>query len=403
MTWYSSKNNSYIQRPINKPLVAIIAMSATAATEILWTSRKNDTSNDSEQAYSDEVFNLVIGIAGSVCALIVFALLAVVVCAFRAYKTTFQRLILYHIVITLWCECSFALQIQVKSRWFCVTASALGSYCILSWYVYAAAVTNYLFLLTLRLLRGNPNVWQHGKFAECFCIFLSLVLPVAYVWKPIHDGTDAALGCDKNYSANNLKLLDTDFIILETAILVLFSEALVVSIILCSLFCYLRRVYQAQRQLTTLLKHIIYHTGISSVAVGFMILTSMFSLYQYYGHTSKILSAYIIIMVAVVQPLLMLTSAVFKALLSIRHQNGQYHQKFCKICCKSRHKATPWERPYMETDRNENQTNPPSNPLNQPSHTYFSIPYTGAFTQVTSDEHYRNIGEHTSLMINTGN
>ena len=36
-------------------------------------------------------------------------------------------------------------------------------------------------------------------------------------------------------------------------------------------------------------------------------------------------------------------------------------------------------------------TNPPSRPLNQPSHTYFSIPYTGAFTKVSS------ISEHSEL------
>ena len=271
-------------------------------------------------------------------------------------------------------------------------------YCLISWFICTAAVTNYLFLLTLRLLRGNPNIWQHGKFAECFCVFLSLALPAAYVWIPIRDGTYAALNCDKHFSAK----VDIDATILSIAILVLFLEVLVISIILCSLFCYLRRVYRAQRQLTTLLKHIIYHTGISSVGVGFMILASMFSLYQYYGHTSKILSAYIIIMVAVVEPLVLLVSAVFQTLLSIRHQNGQYCQKFYRICCKSRHKTTTQERPYMDTDRNENQTNPPSNPLNQPSHTHFSVPYTGAFTQVTSDEHYRCIGEHTPL-ISSGN
>ena len=373
-------------------------MSATVI-EILWTSNssgKNDTVN---------FHSFVLGISGSVCAPIVFALLGVVVCAFRAFKTTFQRLILYHIAITLWCECSFVLMIQINfphPRWLCVIAIALYLYCILSWYVYTAAVTNYLFLLTLRLLRGNPNIWKHGKFAECFCVFLSLALPAAYVWKPIiHDDAYEALGCDKNFSANLIKLLNTDFIILDIAILVLFSEALVVSIILCCLFCYLRRVYKAQRRLTKVLKHFIYHTGISSVGVGFAILISIYRLYRYYNRlTSKIFSVIDgYILVAIVQPLLMLTSAVFQTLLSIRHQNGQY---ICKICCKFRHKAIPQEQPYMETDGNENQTNPPSNPLNQPSHTYFSVPYTGAFTQVTSDEHYRNIGEHTPL-ISSGN
>jgi hypothetical protein len=57
----------------------------------------------------------------------------------------------------------------------------------------------------------------------------------------------------------------------------------------------------------------------------------------------------------------------------------------------------------MDTDGKENQTNPTSRPLNQPSHTYFSIPYTGAFTQVASDEHYQSIGEHTPLIVNDNN
>ena len=125
------------------------------------------------------------------------------------------------------------------------------------------------------------------------------------MWRPICDGTYAAIGCDKNLSesAKNLKLLD---IILNIAIMVIFLEALVVSMILCSLFCYLRRVYQAQRRPTTLLKHFIYHTGISSIGVGGAILTSMYCLYQYYRLTSKILSVIITIIVAVVQPLALL-------------------------------------------------------------------------------------------------
>jgi hypothetical protein len=149
-------------------------------------SNKNDTSNDFELVYR-ELSNLVIAIPGIICAPIVFALLAVVLCGFRAYKTTFQRLILYHIIISLFCECSFALQIQINyphPRWFCAIVIYLRLYFMLSWYVYTTAVTNYLFLLTLRLLRGNPKIWQYGNFAECFefCVCLSLALPVAYMY-----------------------------------------------------------------------------------------------------------------------------------------------------------------------------------------------------------------------------
>ena len=349
-------------------------------------------SNDSE--LEESTASLVAGIAGSICAPIIFALLAVVVCGFRAYKTTFQRLILYHVIIALFCECSFALQIHIDPpypRWLCVIAIYLYMYSFLSWYVYTTAVTNYLLLLTLQLLRGKPKIWRHSKYAECFCVCFSLALPLAYMWIPIRDGTYEALYCDKLYSAK----WDKDAIIGNIVILVLCLEVLIVSLTLCSLFCYLRRMYKTQRQLTILLKHFIYHTAISSIVVGLVVLWDTYYLYQYYRHPSEHLSEIIYTIGTVLESLTLFVSAVFQTLLSIRHQNGQYCQKICKICCKSRPQVTQ----NMDTDRTENQTNPPSNPLNQPSHTYFSIPYTGAFTQVASDEHYPCIGEDAPLIV----
>jgi hypothetical protein len=219
------------------------------------------------------------------------------------------------------------------------------------------------------------------------------------MWIPIRDGTYEAVICDEFNSSTKW---NKDGIILHIAILVLCLEILIVSLTLCSVFCYLRWVYNTQRQLTTWLKHFIYHTGICSVVVGLAILWETYYLYRYYRHHSNSWSAIVHIIViigVVIEPLALLISTVFQTLLTVCHQNGQYCQKIRKICCKFRRQVTQ-ERPYMDTDRNENQTNPPSNPLNQPSHTYFSVPYTGAFTQMASDEHCASIGEHTHLIIN---
>jgi hypothetical protein len=137
-----------------------------------------------------------------------------------------------------------------------------------------------------------------------------------------------------------------------------------------------------------------------SVVFIFFVVLETFVLIQYYKHTSDFLIINTI--GGAILPPAFLISAVLQTLLSVRHQNSQYCQKICKICYKSRHQVTQ-EQPYMDTEGNENQTNPPSNPLNQPSHTYFSVPYTGAFTQVVSDEHYPCIGEHTPLIVNDNN
>ena len=281
------------------------------------------SNNDSELVYQEDA-NLVTSIAGIVCAPIVFTLLTVVVCVYRAYKTTFQRLMLYHILIVLLCECSFALQIQINlpgPRWMCVAVIYLYLYSVLSWYVYTAAVTSYLFVLTLRLLRANPKIWQHGKLAECVCICLSLALPMAYVWMPIHDGTYEVLNCDKV----SLNRLNKDETILNIAVLVLCLEILTVSLTLSSLFCYLRQLYKAHQQLTLWLKHFMYHTGISGVVVGFVTLMLTYCLYRYYRHPSKSFSETFYIIGAIVEPLTFFLSVIFQTLLSIRHQNGRYY------------------------------------------------------------------------------
>ena len=145
------------------------------------------------------VANYVLGISGIICALVVLTLLIVVVCVYKAYKTTLQRLVLYHIIISLFSELSIALQIDLSfpsKRWICVIAIYSYLYFVLSWYVYTTVVTNCLFVFTLRLIRGSPRMWRYGKVAECVSIFLALSAPMAYIWMPIQDGTYEALNCD---------------------------------------------------------------------------------------------------------------------------------------------------------------------------------------------------------------
>ena len=93
-----------------------------------------------------------------------------------------------------------------------------------------------------------------------------------------------------------------------------------------------------------------------------------------------------------VLPFFVLASTIVLSLLAIRpnckHLCGS-------ICCKADHR-----RQLVDENVNETQgaTNPTSHPMNQPSHTYFSIPYTGAFTQVTVNEHNEEEGERTPLI-----
>ena len=159
-----------------------------AKTEFLLSSRlslsPNSTGNDSELVYQNDA-NLLIGISGIICTPIVLVLLIVVVCAYKAYKTTFQRLILYYILITLVCEFAFALQILLDypcQRWICVTVIYLYLYSILSWYVYTAAVTNYMFIIFFCSLSDClKEIQRFGNTAKLRSAFV-FAYPLLYPW-----------------------------------------------------------------------------------------------------------------------------------------------------------------------------------------------------------------------------
>ena len=108
----------------------------------------------------------------------------------------------------------------------------------------------------------------------------------------------------------------------------------------------------------------------------------MYDIYRYYNEDpSEFLSKAFYTAFGIGEPLLILVSAILLTLLSIQRR-GDKRQKMCSgYCCK--------QRQYVDLDDNEsqNETNPSSHPIYQPSHTYFSIPYTGQFTQVSGIEH----------------
>ena len=56
--------------------------------------------------------NYSISISAAICSPVVLILLILVVCVYKAYKTTLQRLILYHIIFSLLCELPLILLIR---------------------------------------------------------------------------------------------------------------------------------------------------------------------------------------------------------------------------------------------------------------------------------------------------
>ena len=155
-----------------------------------------------------------------------------------------------------------------------------------------------------------------------------------------------------------------------------------------TLICYLHWQLKT-RKLSTLLKHVLYLTVINTVInTAIMMFATILAVYSICREKRQLPEASFVAFFdffCAGEPFLCVVSALFQLFLSIRYQNH-----INCICCKR-------ARGRLRLDTMDNQTNPTSVPINQPSHIYFSVPYTGAFTQVTSSQ---SVGEHTPVMVN---
>ena len=343
----------------------------STVTEFIASLSNNSTTNYSIYTTS---------ISAAISSPVVLTLLILVVCVYKAYKTTLQRLILYHIIFSLLCELLQILVITLKFSfplWTCATIIYLSLYTVQSWVVYTIVVTNCLFIITLRLIRGNTRMWRYGKVTECICVCSALVSPIAYFWVTILDGYHVAL-CKGIHPSTVTRI----GILLATIYAAASVEILFVSIIVCSFFCVLQRQIQS-RPLSNLLKRLLCYTIACTVFTIFSAfsITSLFFKYPLETFSVKIE------VISGVFPFIVLASTIVLSSLAIRPN--------CKhLCCN----VSDHKRYQMDENVNESQgaTNPTSRPMNQPSRTYFSIPYTGAFTQVTVNEHNEERGVRAS-------
>lgn len=316
----------------------------------------------------------VTGVLGFVFFIVILIILILVIAVFKAYKTTFQRLILYYIIIGLLCELTFGLQIELNlgsQSWICVPIIYFYLYFPLAGHLYITTVTNWTFLVTVLLLRGSTKLWKSGKCVECFCIVITIIVPVAYIWLPIQDGSYEALNCNLSDKDSDMTRWTKDAIILNLMVMVMCLEVVFVCIVLCFIFCFVRWRLQ-NWQTTGLLKTFLYYTIINATLMGLNLLSVAYCIYRFYVKPSKFISDVIYITLGTVLPLIIFISVVFQSLLSVQTTRNERGSRT----------TVNQVRRDVDTD-NENITNPTSHPINQPSHTYFSTPYTGAFTQAS--------------------
>ena len=170
------------------------------------------------------------------------------------------------------------MEINYKApRWICVVTSYFFIYCRFTFYIYTTAVTNFLFIFTIYLLKvGNTKLWKDKRIVECVCLVTAVVLPMAYMWVPARDQSYQVLSCDNNDTSTWNK----DAVILNSLVLMMCAEVAIVCAIFSALFCYLRWRLQ-NRKLSTMLKYLLSLTVMNTTIMIFIAMEAVYSIYRY--------------------------------------------------------------------------------------------------------------------------
>ena len=325
------------------------------------------------------------GAAGVSCLLLTAILLAELLCDHHAYKTTLQRLILYYTLLsfvyqTLNSVNAIAQNHSTTSQNNITELERAAMYFANTAFFLPAIIINYLMYMIMRLCCGLRIRYPPSKLytfvTEFACTMLGLVLSL--IWVIFNITWETHFSFDTFYtvhateeSTKKLCALESEsssewqLIIAQVVVsAVIISEMVVAVLILNMAHCKIRLHVKGEQILAFERKT---HIIVTAVALVYVVGLPL-SLGLIYVKQNNV-----IIFFALWFPLLNQCNLVVLYVASIRTTNNP-------LFCLQR-KRRGHSQQTVNTDLHH--TNPTSHPLVQPSHTTFSLPYTGAFTSIT--------------------
>jgi hypothetical protein len=295
-------------------------------------------------------------------------------------------------MLGLICELAYALQIEIhfkktedsvqRQDTFCEALGFLYVYTRFMWYTFIVLYTNCLLFFALRLRMGKPLSQFGSRCIELICVIGSIFAPLAYVWLPFQDemyGLDSQFFCWIQYikivngtcAVNNRNL-----IVVNSVFIGMSAEVILVCFVVCIVYCFLHKIVQ-NRQSASLLKRSQYIIGIN---ISFFVFCIIFIITTFVN--IQPITLYISLYFSVLFPLCLQVWITLYFLLSL---NIKSCPKFFRFIRSQARISTPTPQSGRDfgIDKSDTPTNPTSHPVNRPSYTYFSVPYTGGFTQIT--------------------
>ena len=354
--------------------------------------------NDTGDAHFPR-FNLVIGVTGLLQLPVILLVLVLMIFVYKTYRTTFQRLILYYVVLGLWYEFSCALRIAlvyVDERWVCIVEQFLNFSSLVAYYAYIAAITNLLLLLVPCLMKGRPLSKRSSKLAECACVALTIIvaLTAASIVQTEDSDEGAGLIHCKNHRPSNQGTINISSMIAISVFFAVDLEVVSASLFLCFIFCFIRW-RKGITSMSILLRNSVCHVGINAIVMGLDALGTggdFYRLSSTYHHkldadseSRGYLEMTGVLVWNVFFTLAVGISVVVQAILCMRTSTERLNT-CCKRCCGCHVPSRDSHSAYVAIDGKDTcaATNPASSRVSQPSYTYFTVPYTGEFPSTES-------------------
>ena len=354
--------------------------------------------------------NLARGISGAVSLLTVASILLFLV-FYKAYASTLQRLFFHLTIVTCVHDVSFVLQLEHQFQYrsqkqFCEFVGFLDMWASTMVYNFIIGINVFLVYTVYRQLRGDPfSRLSNSKYLrlilECFFTLLMIVLPLTYLWLPFTKGTygtgsggltfcwikDVEKDCKTIQPYSQVIYAETFLIGIACVLHFLFTVGL--AIVFCSLAYTYRGMkdkhHKHVRDVFLLMCFLLTSLAFDSPGVVFLLVTV--------GQDVNYTESYSFWMYSEVGPpisMLIYPTGFFFYLYSLKKLKWESIKRAAAAwrtscgCRRKQRRVNIGQQPATQTLI----TSPSSHPPVIPSSTFFTVPYTGAFsnTNVTVRE-----------------
>ena len=352
-----------------------------------------------------KTINLARGITAAVSLLTVTLILLFLV-LYKAYSSTLQRLFFHLMIVTCLHNVSFVIQIEHQFQYrgqtqFCEFVGFLDMWTSTMVYNFIIGINVFLVYTVYRQLRGDPfSRLSNSKYLrltlECSVTLLMVFLPLAYLWLPFTKGTygvgsgpslavcwikDVEDDCKTIHPYSQIIYAETILIGTACVVHILFTFGL--AFVFCRLACTyrgMRRKYvKYARDAFLLMSFLLISVVLDSPAIVFVTIRTVEGITEDYAFW---------IYTAVGPPISMMIYPIgflfyLYSLKKFKWESIKRALQGWKTSCGCKRK----DRRVRFGQRPVTQnlvTNPSSHPAFDPSCSLFTVPHTGAFTDITA-------------------